>query len=576
MEKNYNKDNKYILQRPIFYNSKLDKVNIPENKTQQFRVFKELPGKNDFYYRYSRNGIIKSEIKEEDEILFKEHLENIKHKEEFEFNKNNKIHIYLNNKEIESNKNYTKFSELNLDEQLIQNINKMKYDNMTQIQQYIIPYIMSHKDCFGCDRTGSGKTISFLVPIVNQMLKEGCKNEIYNTNTFYYNSNKIHNKIILERNISYPISLIIVPTRELAEQIYKETRKVIHNTGIIVTKICGGMAFEPQIRELRNGCDILIGTPGRIIEHIQKKHIYLNLVKYLVIDEFDRMMEMGFEEQINEILLNNNISPKSQRCNTMFSATISNNVMSVAKKYMNDNSYLITTADINEISQFNSNINQIIEYVEEDQKVEKLHNIFETIKGNVIIFLETKKNVEDLKDFLLQRNYSVVAIHGDKTQIERDKAIYTFSTGQVPILIATDLASRGLDFPNVGYVINFDMPKTIEDYIHRIGRTGRAGNKGMSISFFNKKSVAIVKDLINVLQKMQQIVPQWLYQYLPDNHYFLKNVKYYYNCDNNSKYGKKVFDSDTKVKKICHFNKHHYNNNSKFYHYDNYNWNHNH
>ena len=338
--------------------------------------------------------------------------------------------------------------------------------------------------------------------------------------------------------------LILVPTRELAEQIFKEARKVCYKTGIIVSRCYGGVKLDNQIRELKQGSDIVIGTPGRIIELIEKRFLYLKLIQYLVIDESDRMLDMGFEHQMNDIVFNSQMPDKNNRVNYMFSATIPKNVIEISKKFMRDECYLISNKNNFDKNEYNTNENveQKIYYVEDNDKIGKLHEIFQKIQGNAIIFLETKKSVDNLENFLSKRNYNVLAIHGDKPQIQRQEAIRLFSNGEVPILIATDVASRGLDFPNVSYVFNFDMPKNIEDYIHRIGRTGRVGNKGMAISFYNDKNKVIAEDLVKEMIKAKQEIPDFLQKFNYDN----------LNDDNNN-----FFNGDYKKKRFGNHNNFH-------------------
>ena len=291
---------------------------------------------------------------------------------------------------------------------------------MTPIQQTVIPYVLSKKACLGAAQTGSGKTIAFLAPIVSLMLNEGCPPQQ------------------LQYGTSFPVCLILVPTRELAEQIWKEARKVIHNTGIVVTKVYGGVPHDQQIREIRQGCDIVIGTPGRLIDYLGRGLIRLEMIKYFVIDESDRMLDMGFEDQMKEIVFSKEMPEKSTRVNLMFSATIPQDVINVSQRFMND-SYLITSSGKNNVGNANANVKQIIEYVEDNNKIAKLHEIFQTIQGNAIIFLETKRSVDNLENLLEKRNYNCVAIHGDKPQTKRQEAIKYFSNGEVPILIATDV-----------------------------------------------------------------------------------------------------------------------------------------
>ena len=523
---------KYILlEKPIFFNSKLnpksqDKIsenqnknsqnqntqNIQNNSPQKYRTFLNDPNETSWHYRYERKGYTNPTLLQEDSLFFKEHIENLQKKSKFDFEslqKSNNIKVYLNNKEIPQEPKNS-FNEISFDSHIQSNLKKLHYDLMTPIQQIIIPYILLKKDCLGCAQTGSGKTIAFLLPLINLMLKEGPPKD----DNKYLKTNSNYNL-----SCSYPVMLILVPTRELAEQIFKEARKVCYKTGIIVTRCYGGVKLDNQIRELKQGSDIVIGTPGRIIELIEKRFLYLKLIQYLVIDESDRMLDMGFEHQMNDIVFNSQMPDKNNRVNYMFSATIPKNVIEISKKFMREECYLISNKNNFDKNEYNTNENveQKIYYVEDNDKIGKLHEIFQKIQGNAIIFLETKKSVDNLENFLSKRNYNVLAIHGDKPQIQRQEAIRLFSNGEVPILIATDVASRGLDFPNVSYVFNFDMPKNIEDYIHRIGRTGRVGNKGMAISFYNDKNKVIAEDLVKEMKKAKQEIPDFLQKFNYDN-----------------------------------------------------------
>ena len=578
---------KYILlEKPIFFNSKLNpksQENISETQAQnkntennnnqnnqnkspqKYRTFLNDPNETAWHYRYERKGYTNPNLLQEDSLFFKEHIENLQKKSKFDFEslqKSNNIKVYLNNKEIPQEPKNS-FNEISFDSHIQSNLKKLHYDLMTPIQQIIIPYILLKKDCLGCAQTGSGKTIAFLIPLINLMLKEGPPKD----DNKYLKTNSNYNL-----SCSYPVMLILVPTRELAEQIFKEARKVCHKTGIIVSRCYGGVKLDNQIRELKQGCDIVIGTPGRIIELIEKRFLYLKLIQYLVIDESDRMLDMGFEHQMNDIVFNSQMPDKNNRVNYMFSATIPKNVIEISKKFMREECYLISNKNNLDNNEYNANENveQKIYYVEDNDKICKLHEIFQKIQGNAIIFLETKKSVDNLENFLSKRNYNVLAIHGDKPQIQRQEAIRLFSNGEVPILIATDVASRGLDFPNVSYVFNFDMPKNIEDYIHRIGRTGRVGNKGMAISFYNEKNKVIAEDLVKEMKKAKQEIPDFLEKFDYDN---LDDDNYFFNGD----YKKKRHGNNNNFHKRGHgrggrfnrgfnnrggFNNNNYNNNN--------------
>ena len=571
---NIKKDNKKVNKEIFTNNNVNNKKKESPKKEMKFRCFMTDPNETKWCSRYGRPDYIKYNRNEEDEKYFKEHFKNLEKKEEFDFNsmeKNSQIHIFLKNQEIsdDSKNKINSFKNIDFHPLVQKNITKMKYDLMTPIQKAIIPYILESKDCLGCAETGSGKTIAFLTPIISLLLKDGPPKEdeeYLKPNSKYTNT------------CSYPVCLVLVPTRELAEQIYVEARKLLYKTGIVVSKCYGGVPSDTQIRELRQGVDIVIGTPGRINEFIEKKILYLNLIKYLVIDESDRMLDMGFKPQLENIICKNNqMTPKDKRNNLMFSATIPSEVEEISYQFMKEDCYLITTnknrENKNEYNA-NENVEQTIYYVEEEEKILKLHEILQTIEGNVIIFLEKKKSVDKLEGFLLNRNYNAIGIHGDKLQSERQKAIKKFSSGEIPILVATDVASRGLDFPNVSYVFNFDMPKNIEDYIHRIGRTGRVGNKGKAISFYNENNKQIGESLVKELRKANQIIPDFLEEFDYSNQYY--NDDYYYSnafgdeeYDNRENYEKKYLENKFKEAFNKKYDNNNYNKNNRMQ-YNNY------
>ena len=553
-KQNINKKEKEVKNEINKFELNINKNNININKDSepekeiQFRRFEIDPNETKWASRYGRPGFVKSSKNEEDLKYINEHIQNLSKKDQFDFStieKNTHIHIFLKNEEIsyESSKFPSTFKNIDFHPLLKNNLTLMKYDLMTPIQKVIIPYILDKKDCLGCAETGSGKTVSFLAPIISLLLKEGPPiedKELLKQNSKYSNS------------CSYPVCLVLVPTRELAEQIYIESRKLLYKTGIVVTKCYGGVPFDGQMRELRQGVDIVIGTPGRIFEFIEKKILYLDLIEYLVIDESDRMLDMGFKPQLENIIIKNKqMKPKEKRINLMFSATIPEEVEEISYEFMNENCYLISTNKNKGNKKgynVNENVEQLIYYVKEEEKIAKLHEILQTTEGNVLIFLEKKKSVDKLEDFLLSRNYNAIGIHGDKIQSERQKAIKQFSSGDIPILVATDVASRGLDFPNVSYVFNFDMPKNIEDYIHRIGRTGRVGNKGKAISFYNENNKQIGFALVNELKKSGQKIPEFLEEFEYYNNYNYSNNYQFYNSDIPPFNDKNEYENDSNEK----------------------------
>jgi len=274
--------------------------------------------------------------------------------------------VLFHNQPIDLPTDNKSFNDLTLEEQLKSNLLQMGFQQMTPIQRAVIPFILENKDIMGCAQTGSGKTVAFLAPIVNKMILDGPPS-----------SDKS-----LPKNISAPLALILTPTRELAEQIYKETRKVIHKTGMIVAKVYGGVPIENQLFYISNGCDLLVATPGRLIDFIKREMVTLSSVKYLVLDEADRMLEMGFEDQLNEIIFQSDLGPATSRINMMFSATFTAQVRSIARNIMNE--FYFFTSNIDEENNANMNIEQNLIYVEDKEKIVKLHEILQTLKGSVI------------------------------------------------------------------------------------------------------------------------------------------------------------------------------------------------
>ena len=237
---------------------------------------------------------------------------------------------------------------------------------MTPIQQSTIPFALEGKDVIGCAETGSGKTIAFLAPIINSMLNSGPPSSDIN----------------IPRGVSVPLGLILTPTRELADQIYIEARKLLYKTGIMISRIYGGVPHDTQIRELKRGTDIIVATPGRLIDYLKRDNIMLKEINYLIFDEADRMLEMGFEDQINEILVCSDIKNKESRVNMMFSATFNRQVRNISYKFMNE--YYFVARSLDEESKVNANIDQLFYFLEESKKIYTLHELLQTLRGSVI------------------------------------------------------------------------------------------------------------------------------------------------------------------------------------------------
>merc|ERR1719166_740180 len=307
-----------------------------------------------------------------------------------------------------------------------------------------------------------------------------------------------------------PCGLVLAPTRELAAQIHAEACKFAYDTGIRCCIIYGGADMREQKMDMERGCDILIATPGRLTDMCDRGRVSLELVQFFILDEADRMLDMGFEPQVRQIVEKTGMGRNSQfpRQSMMFSATFAPEVQHMARDFLNDYVF-ITVGRVGSASEL---ITQQVVYAGElKQKVRELEKAINTHlpkDGLAVVFVETKRAADTLELELHQGGVAVTAIHGDRSQSEREEALHAFRTGANPVLVATDVAARGLDIPNVPLVVNFDMPKQIDDYVHRIGRTGRAGRKGVAIAFVNERC-NYLPELGDLLVEAKQDLPVW-------------------------------------------------------------------
>jgi ATP-dependent RNA helicase DDX3X len=314
---------------------------------------------------------------------------------------------------------------------------------------------------FKSAQTGSGKTAGFLFPILSASFVEGPRAPPPESGPGY------------ARRRAYPTALILAPTRELVSQIHDEARKFAYRSWVRPAVVYGGADITMQLRSIERGCDVLSATPGRLVDLMERGKISLKNVRYLVLDEADRMLDMGFEPQIRRIVQGEDMPGVHERQTLMFSATFPREIQILAKDFLKDYIFL----SVGRVGSTSENITQRIEYVEDNDKRSVLLDILhsEPQGGLTLVFVETKRMADMLSDFLITNNFPATAIHGDRSQRERESALATFRSGRTPIMVATAVAARGLDIPNVTHVINYDLPSDIDDYVHRIGRTGRAG-----------------------------------------------------------------------------------------------------
>ncbi|KAL8971989.1 MAG: hypothetical protein Q9183_000789 [Haloplaca sp. 2 TL-2023] len=388
------------------------------------------------------------------------------------------------------------FTNPPLDNHLLSNIQLASYKTPTPVQKYSIPIVMGGRDLMACAQTGSGKTGGFLFPILSQAYINGPSTTAAPSGGMGYRSRK-----------ALPTSLILAPTRELVSQIYDEARKFAYRSWVRPCVVYGGADIGTQLRAMERGCDLLVATPGRLVDLIERGRISLVNIKYLVLDEADRMLDMGFEPQIRRIVEGEDMPPVQGRQTLMFSATFPRDIQMLARDFLKDYVFL----SVGRVGSTSENITQKVEYVEDVDKRSVLLDILHTHgAGLSLIFVETKRMADSLSDFLINQRFPATSIHGDRTQRERERALEMFRNGRCPILVATAVAARGLDIPNVTHVVNYDLPTDIDDYVHRIGRTGRAGNTGLSTAFFNRGNRGIVRDLIELLKEAHQEIPSFL------------------------------------------------------------------
>lgn len=363
--------------------------------------------------------------------------------------------------------NQANFSSLNLPHALLKNLESLGYQHMTAIQAESLPTILQNQDVIAQAKTGSGKTAAFALGLLSKI-----KTEVFK-----------------------PQALVICPTRELADQVAKEIRRLARMIpNIKVLTLCGGLPFPPQISSLAHGAHIIVGTPGRIDSHLHKERLSLENISTVVLDEADRMLEMGFEESINSIF---SFIPK-QRQTLLFSATYPDSIQSMAANIMHK-PVMIKAASTHDTQTIQQHFYQVSG---NDERPEAVENILLTYPSeSTVIFCNTKREVNELADYLYDGGFSVLALHGDLEQRMRDQTLVRFANKSVAVLIATDVAARGLDIDKLDLVINYHISRDPEVHVHRIGRTGRKQETGIACSLVSTKEQYKVEQLEDYLEQ---------------------------------------------------------------------------
>lgn len=380
------------------------------------------------------------------------------------------------------------FSSLGLGTELVSALTAQGYENPTPIQASAIPKALAGHDLLAAAQTGTGKTAAFMLPSLERLKRYATAST----------SPAMH-----------PVRmLVLTPTRELADQIDQNVQGYIKNLPLRHTVLFGGVNMDKQTADLRAGCEIVVATVGRLLDHVKQKNISLNKVEIVVLDEADRMLDMGFIDDIRKIM---QMLPR-QRQTLLFSATFSAPIRKLAQDFMN----APETVEVAAQNTTNANVEQHIIAVDTIQKRNLLERLIVDLHMNqVIVFCKTKQSVDRVTRELVRRNLSAQAIHGDRSQQSRLETLNAFKDGSLRVLVATDIAARGLDIAELPFVINYEMPAQPEDYVHRIGRTGRAGADGVAISLMDEseqKMFESIKELTGnklLIERIEGFEPQW-------------------------------------------------------------------
>lgn len=369
------------------------------------------------------------------------------------------------------------FDQLDIIEPVLKALKDKNYTRPTTIQEKAIPWVMDRKDVLACAQTGTGKTAAFAIPIIQLIHK------------------------IDGRSNGKPIvrALILTPTRELAIQIDENIKQYAKYTNVRHAVIFGGVKQGPQVSKLRNGVNILVATPGRLLDLINQGHISLDTIKMFVLDEADRMLDMGFIHDIKKVL---QLLPK-KRQSLFFSATMPENIVKLSRTILNDPRKI----EVSPVSSAAETLQQYMYYTNRTTKKDLLMHILEDEEmDQVLLFTRTKRGADKVAKILKRNNVRSAAIHGDKSQNQRQKALKQFKDGELRVLVATDIAARGIDISMLKYVINYEIPNVAETYVHRIGRSGRAGEEGTAISLCEPEENAHIREIEKLINQKIEVI----------------------------------------------------------------------
>jgi len=367
----------------------------------------------------------------------------------------------------------TRLDSLGLHDAIQASLSKRGFTYATPIQAETLPLALAGDDIAGQAHTGTGKTAAFLLATLHKLLRQSPEPSEH-----------------APTQASQPRALILAPTRELADQIYKDALPLAEGTGLKTVVCYGGTGYEQQRQALLDGVDILIGTPGRLIDYFKQKVYTLKAIEVAVLDEADRMFDLGFIDDIRYMF--RKMPPPANRQNLLFSATLSHRVLELAYEHMNSPTLIRTDTETVNIDA----ITQKLYHVSKDDKMALLVGTLRRVdNGRTLIFINTKRVAERIEDVLNANGFKAATLSGDVAQNKRLSLLEDFKTGELPIMVATDVAARGLHIPDVTHVINYDLPQDAQDYVHRIGRTARAGNTGDAISFACEEYVYSLPDI---------------------------------------------------------------------------------